>query len=67
MFGQRAVAVLPEGGIAEEKVADFAAVGEEEKVTIGFEGQPVRVDILQGAVAFVLLVRFALNHARTTS
>jgi hypothetical protein len=55
------MAILPEGGTTEVKIAIFTAVGDEKQVTIGLECHPLNIDVFKTAVPFVLLVRFALN------
>lgn len=58
---------LPEGAIAEEKIAIFTAVGDEEEVSIGLESQPLHIDVFETAIPFVFLVGLALNCLISTS
>lgn len=46
MFGHEGPAVLPEERQTEVEIAAFASIGEEEEVTIGLEGQPLRIHVL---------------------
>jgi hypothetical protein len=61
---------LPKDRSVEVEIAALASICNEEKVSIGFERQPLGIDIFKGAVAFVFFIRlilgivFCLHHSR---